>query len=1783
MDSTRGTRTVRDVIRARCEARPEALAAVFPAQPAAGLAAPVSFTRGSLDRAARALAARLDRSVRGRPVVLLLPPGPTYLKAFLACVYAGVPAVPVYPPAPGGRPGDLARVRAVLDRLPDAVLLTEPPLRESLRALLDGERTDAPPRRFLGTDAPLSTADGWRPPPLGPEDVLFLQFTSGSTGDPKAAVVTHAALLANVAAITERFGLDRSSTAVLWLPPYHDMGLVGGLLTPLLTGFPIHLLAPQTFLADPLAWLRLCSETGATHTGAPDFGYALTARRAREAGLRADALDLSSLRVAFCGAEPVRSQTLAAFAETFAPAGFRSASFLPCYGLAENTLIVTGGRPGAGARVLHLDADALAAGRAVPAPPGVRAVDLVSAGPPVADTRILVADPATGAPREPGEVGEVFVRSGSVAAGYHESPEATRATFGLTVAGTGDGWLRTGDLGFLSADGELVPVGRIKDVIVVRGRTVHPQDLELTAQQAHPAVRPGCVAAVAVPGDDGGEEVLVIAELRGGHADDAGTAAETAAAIRKAVAGGHSVPVHAVHLIRPSTLPKTSSGKVQRSAARAAHLRGTLDSVLCDTDAAPTAARAGGEGHEGGPATGGAPALTARQQLAEQFAGTLIAHVGGDGTTRDLDSLAAARLVAVIADVFQVAVPIEPVLAGVDAARLAELIGSAPPAPAGPGTGARSGPAESPATPRQQALCLLQEVDAATPGLVLGTAFALPDGTTVADAGRAVLELTDRHEALRTRLVRRGEGWVKVVDPPGAATAREDGEPPECRSFTVTRLAADAVPDTARLAEVLRERCRRVPDLTAGPLFHVEAVLADGHAAHLVVRLHHAIADLWSTGVLAAEMTALLSGRGLPPATPPAAADTAAGLRHLERTWQEWADAYEQTPPLQLPPAPEGATGGGTTAAGGTAGAPPADGTPARETVHAALALGARRTIALRALADRCGTTLYATLLAVQAVVLARLTGADRVPVAVPLHGRSAATFHAVDYLVSTVPVPVDTATGTVAEMVARTSEQVRSALARRTVGYPELVAHSAAVHGPAVPAPDAALLLQQDTPGAPAGLAGALLGTGGLPLGNHRVPVAVPLPSVGPFGLASLLWEEAGAGGGTELTGRVEVDPGRHPAWLAARFADAFLAVADALAEDAGRPVAEVTAVRGAAAERLRRWSVSPVGAAGEDTLHGLVAAAVRRHPRRPAVVDRDGTLTYAELDLRSGAVAAGLRRAGAGPGSTVGVLLPRGKDLPAALLGVLRAGAAYVPFDTSAPPARLAAVLEDAGCRCVLTSAAFAAVDRGLPVRTLVLERLDPVETPPPDPGSTPDDPAYVLFTSGSTGRPKGVVIPHRGAANLIGWAGGVFTPAELAMTLAVTPATFDLSVFEMFVPLAHGGSVIMLGSALDLADTPPHAAGATLLNTVPSAVAGLLEQGALPAGLRVVNMAGEPLPAELTRAVHRAVPGVRVFNLYGPSETTTYSTYAELGPGTVEPVPIGRPVGGTSLAVVDAALRPVPPGGTGELLISGAGAALGYAGRAGMTAARFLPDPHAPGERRYRTGDLVRWRPDGQLEFVGRTDHQVKVRGFRIELGDVEQALRAVEPGRDVAVMAVGEGRARRLAAYLAPPWPGDADQAEQLRGVRSRLARELPGYMIPTEYAVLDQLPRNRHAKLDRAKLLATPMLQLVSGARVAPRTDTERRIADCWAAVLGGDPGAVGVTDSFLDAGGHSLLLARLAHLLGKEFEVDVPLAELWHRPTVAEQAELLAAAGLPAAAPAPLPRLDRSRFRVSSR
>ncbi|WP_373558719.1 fatty acyl-AMP ligase [Streptomyces sp. WZ.A104] len=561
------------LLRERALLRPDAVAYRFVADDESA----EEITYGELDERARAVAAAVLAADRGRtgPALLLFAPGLDYLAGLFGCFYAGVPAVPAFPPDASRLSRTLPRLAAIIEDAGADVVLTTSDL-AALMADWLATAVDGHVPQVITTDAPAE--DGGPVPAVRPDGLALLQYTSGSTALPRGVMLSHTRLLANCQEIARAFGMHPGSSGGLWLPPYHDMGLIGGILAPLAAGIPVTLMSPVTFLRRPTAWLRMVSRYGATITGAPNFAYDLCVRRATDAEVAE--LDLSGVEVAFTGAEQVRAETMERFAGRFRQSGFRPASFYPCYGLAEATLFVTGGKPLDGWRTVEVARDALAsAAAAVPAEPSQSSRSLVGCGYPGPGTRLLIADPATREPLPDGAVGEIWVDSPGVADGYWRRPEESARTFGASAT-TGDGpYLRTGDLGFLR-DGELFVTGRLKDLIVVNGRNLDPVDVERVCEASVPGIRRNCGAAFAVDGPDGGTERLVVV-YETGTGDEEGHRAAVDG-IRRAVTREFGIPPYAVVLIAPRTIPKTSSGKVQRRLTRRICLAGGLQELFRD-------------------------------------------------------------------------------------------------------------------------------------------------------------------------------------------------------------------------------------------------------------------------------------------------------------------------------------------------------------------------------------------------------------------------------------------------------------------------------------------------------------------------------------------------------------------------------------------------------------------------------------------------------------------------------------------------------------------------------------------------------------------------------------------------------------------------------------------------------------------------------------------------------------------------------------------------------------------------------------------------------------------------------------------------------------------------------------------------------------------------------------------------------------------------------------------------------------------------------------------------
>ncbi|MBL3671549.1 amino acid adenylation domain-containing protein, partial [Streptomyces sp. M2CJ-2] len=786
------------------------------------------------------------------------------------------------------------------------------------------------------------------------------------------------------------------------------------------------------------------------------------------------------------------------------------------------------------------------------------------------------------------------------------------------------------------------------------------------------------------------------------------------------------------------------------------------------------------------------------------------------------------------------------------------------------------------------------------------------------------------------------------------------------------------------------------------------------------------------------------------------------------------------------------------------------------------------------------------------ATLLHRLGAGDDIPVGSVIAGRTdEALDELVGFFVNTLVLRTDVSGDpTFRELVERVREADLAAYAHQDVPFERLVevlnpARSLARH----PLFQVMLAFQNN--------AEAALELPGVQAGPQNVGVDAAKFDL----LVSLEERHAADGSPAGLHGVVEYAADLFDRETAERLVARLVRVLEAATAD---PAARIGTVEVLSDEErhqvLEQWNDTALDIT-VATLPQLFEAQAARTPDATAVVFQGDEVSYAELDARANRLARLLIARGAGPERLVALALPRSAQMMVALLAVLKAGAAYLPVDPGYPADRIAYMLTDAAPALVVTTSGAAGV---LPTGTAALVLDDPGtrELLERQPATAPCDadrlaplsvhhPAYVIYTSGSTGRPKGVVVPHGNVADLAAWAAASFGPQQLSRVLAATSLNFDVSVFEMFGPLLSGGCIEVVRDILAPLDDPSEEWSGSLISAVPSALTHMLGQGSVRLGADTVVLAGEALSAHAVRTIRAAVPGCRIANIYGPTEATVYATawYAD---GDIDRTPpIGRPIANTRAYVLDGALRPVAPGVAGELYLAGAGLARGYLNRPGLTAERFTADPFgAPGERMYRTGDLVRWTADGELEYLGRADDQVKLRGFRIELGEIETVLAGHELVGQVAVV-VREDRPgdKRLAAYVVPAGGGVPEAAE----LRAHAAAALPEYMVPSAFVTLDALPLNPNGKLDRRALPAPEAEVLTTGRE--PRTALEKELCALFAEVLGLEK--VGIDDSFFDLGGHSLLATRVVSRVRAVLGAELPVRALFEAPTVAALAERL--------------------------
>jgi amino acid adenylation domain-containing protein/FkbH-like protein len=1582
------------------------------------------------------------------------------------------------------------RLSYILSDAKPRLLLTEDHRRASL------ETADAEVIGFESCEQETATAPSGNPTVrhmgLNAESLAYVIYTSGSSGKPKGVMVEHRNVTRLFTQTETWFNFSDRDVWTLFHSFAFDFS-VWEIWGALLYGGRLVVVPHLTARSAEQFYLLLCQQGVTVLNQTPSaFAQLIRAQSSIE-------LTSHSLRVVIFGGEALDFRILQPWVQRY---GAVRPRLVNMYGITETTVHVT-------YRALTEE--------------DIRHEQRSLVGQPIPDLRTYLLDghlqlvPV-------GVVGEIYVGGAGVARGYLNRPELTAERF-LRDPFDADPqarMYRTGDVGRWRADGTIEYLGRNDTQVKIRGFRIELGEIEAQLTRISQVSEAVVLAREDVPGEKRLVAYLVPAE--GGNAQASATV-DTVRTQLKRVLPEYMVPSAFVLLER---FPLTANGKLDRrtlpAPGSAAYTSRQYEAPRSDVEenlagiwqALLRVERVGRQDNFF--ELGGHSMLIVQmmERLRRVGLSTEVRRVFESPTLADL----ASRMSHEAAAEFEVPPNLIPLgsesitpamltLMDLEAAHIERIVHSVP-------GGAANIQDIYPLAPLQEGILFHHLLDPeGGDTYVLLTLLKVSSRGRLEDLIAGLQAAVDRHDVLRTAIM-----WEQLPRPM-QVVQRHVALPVHQTSLSRDRPVSEQIKEWV-------DPARQRLDLARAPLMRLQiAAVPDSDQWYALLQLHHIIDDATSLKMVISEVVAHVNGQSqtIPPSIPyrnhVAQALAYAATHDAEKFFRgKLGGVAEPTAPFGLLDV-HGA------------------GTRIQESHRF---LQRELADAIRLQARRIGVSVATLFHAAWSLVLARTTGRDDVVFGTVLLGRlqgSAGSQRILGMFINTLPLRmrvnvtarelVDGAQKELVELLGH--EQASLAVAQRCSAIPAGVPLFTSIFNYRHGAQSADLKWNDAT-----GIDEVAFQE------RTNYPITVSVDD-----------REA------ECTLTAQTDRRINPDQITEYLEVALQSLIVALNQTPQMPAPQLRVLPEREQQQLvRSFNATQAAYPQEYLIQELFEDQVKRTPDAIAVVCEQQRATYNELNRRSNRFAHHLRKNGVGPDDLVAVFLERGIEMVVAVLGILKAGGAYVPLDPAYPAERVRYVLQDASPKWLVTQERLAGRLPAIPTEIITIDLQSSAIAQQPsvdlnrrEIGLRSDHLAYVIYTSGSTGHPKGVAIEHRNTVNLISWARYTLDKSVFSHTLHSTSVTFDLSVYEFFVPLTTGGSIRIVDNILSLTTEQP---GVTLINTVPSAIKGALDMGVVPASTRVINLAGEPLGPELVRQIFASTQVERVCNLYGPSETTTYSTWVTIHRGTGFVASIGRPIANTQIFILDGHRELVPIGVIGEIYIGGAGVARGYLNRPELTEERFLRDSFStdPQARLYKTGDLARWRPDGTIEYLGRNDTQVKVRGFRIELGEIEAQLMRHALVKDAVVLAredvPGE---KRLVAYVVPAKAANSEVSVVVDTLRTQLKRVLPEYMVPSAFVTLECFPLTPNGKLDRRALLPPELAAYTSRQYEAPLNDIEESLASIWQTLLRVE--RVGRQDNFFELGGHSLLIVQMIERL-RRVGLSTQVRCVFESPTLAELA-----------------------------
>ncbi|OZY86401.1 hypothetical protein CBP51_05070 [Cellvibrio mixtus] len=1688
----------------------------------------------------------LEKIEPGDRVILCYPPGLDYVIAFYACLYAGIIAVPVYPPQ--GRSNTI-RFSKVINSCNASYVLTSGKLRDALLTRV-AQSGWVDKDQFLFTDE-LSYRDAkaFNRPAIHPNSLAFLQYTSGSTGDPKGVMISHGNIVANLQALEEATTACKNDVFVNWLPLFHDLGLVNTMLLPVFLGAKSVLMSPLTFVNSPLTWLVAMTHYKGTIGGGPNFCFELCLKKID--GDTIHRLDLRQWRIAFNAAEPIFDKTIEHFSNIFLPAGFRMQAFYPSYGMAEATVYLTGRHYDNSRSIRHqYESEHDEIKRGENEGPGNKNFEnkgsenknIVACGFATSGHGLAIVHPETCRALADGMVGEIWAQGPSIALGYWQDPGKTNETFRamvLTDNGEPDNekpgtWLRTGDLGIIR-DSQLYVTGRIKEIIIIRGQNYYPTDIERTAQESHEALRIGGGAAFAV--DLGHQEGLVLVQEVNRTALRALDPNEICASISARIAGEYRLDIDAIVLITPGKLNKTTSGKIQRTLIRQQYLAGDIDFL---------------HWYKSGDNQDSLPCVAPETQMEILFAGMMRAElelaqisVNDSFFSLGANSISLTRLMMAINKTLGMDLSISAVFEYPTIRLLGKYV-----------DGLRNGVAEDDIKPvshrthlpdicpsptntpwplsfAQQRLWFLWQLEGGNPAYNESHAFKISGNLDSNILSRCFQAILERHKVLGMRIREHNGVATQVFEPMG--------------SF---ELPVEDVESSGIEAILMAESCYvfRVGD---EQLIRLRLLRCE-NCHVLCVTMHHIVTDGWSMGILIGELATLYRAyRDNTDYTLPEL-----GIQYSDYAyWQRqalqhnkfsadlhyWREQLRDLPPLHNIPLDRKR--------------------PVEQTrlgKKYSCEIDCVTTESVKSYCAEHNLTLFIYLHAAFALLLSRYSGEKEQVIGSPIAGRIHGELdHLVGFFVNTLVIRhnLENCQG-FAELLQRSKKLAIAAFAHQAIPFDALVNELQPERNVGYsPLVQVALVLQNNLEQ------------------DFRLPDLEVIKLEPDQASIHIKYE-------LELS-ITEANGGLSLRWLynsdlfdectIKRLSGYFGQLLRAVVNNPGVALDEIDLLTDEDRKlQLETWSQPNAKIFAGSLIHYRFEQRAASCPYKTAVCFDGGSLTYQQLNERANRLARWLVTEGnVTVNKPVALYFERSLQMVVAILAVLKSGGAYVPLDPANPSSRINYILDDSSAAIILTQKSLlgtlpdgdrlrvAIDDDGFEtfINSFPLQNLTDSEHC----DFLPEQLAYIIYTSGSTGMPKGVMVTHANVTGLFDASGEIYDFNSDDVWSLFHSYAFDFSVWEIWGALLHGArlAIVPYWVSRDSEKFMEFIAveKVTILNQTPSAFEQLIATDAMaPArclgNLRYIIFGGEALDYKAVAPwyIRYRDTKTQLVNMYGITETTVHATHYFIQPDDTllqQCSVIGKPLSNLRTYILDEKQRPVLIGAHGELCVAGSGVARGYRNQQDINDLRFIPNPFGEreDERLYRSGDIVRYLANGNMEYIGRRDHQVKIRGFRISLAEIEAAL-LCHPEIKMAAALVREssGGNKRLIAHIVTEDPQEyqsgVTQSSFSKILSEYLHASLPAYMVPGTFIFMDRIPLTDNGKLDRKLLVNMQLDEVADSEYVAAENDMEKTLVDIWSQLL--DRKSIGIHDNFFALGGDSIVAIQAvsrARLAGLHFNV----------------------------------------------